>query len=889
MKKSVSVALLALFTVVSLSGCNDNKDPKSNEVQVVVRSVKLTDSSGMTPTEDDLNVFDGTTFTLKAVVDADSGNKKVTWSTSNPEVATVVNGVVSFKSVKEATKVTITATSKDDESKKADVTFTVNHSIVDFEASRGNEFDSSRFASEGIISFEPGDNTGIVINDVFDTKWYVQADINITSLSTTDGYPKPGIISTNKKEGWNNTTETEVNYNNMFYCDTVGSQQGSGWNTFGFVSQNLSHTDWDWGKQLTNFNTTDKVQKNTPFTLGMLRDGQDYFLYFLNNSAETTDKIVAYKHVVDKSIPADQKTYAVIGGWAFGAEVSNIQAKSGAEVDSIYGTPTTLAFNKASETLFINDTYQLQTNLDIVDYNPSQLTFESSDETIATVSESGLVTAFEKVGKTTITARYGSLSATIEIEVTDDVNLNVDLDGKMDDGVYSSRVKSNYVRLDLNGANEYINFYGSRNSKGIYLFADYNVNQIKQAGSNWWELDNFELKLRDENGANYNVGNNGQLYASMNNNNFDKAFVSEPVAQDNGQYKITFELFEAYDTLGIDAEGFVGLAVGANPNSGWKQDPNFNGNPDAKAHPYFTKNGFSHHDKYCDETDGHEFSDWTITTTPTCGAKGQKERTCYYCGFKETVELDEDASQHVYVDDGGYVASTCTTHGKKHVKCENCGDEKDVQLPLDMMAHTGTFTDGRYDCCGLTNEVDANGKIVHDHFNGGGWSDDQKGYLTLTGDFHAQITYKNESNYPDNAGFGDICWKTTLPTLRDPDTNDIVVARFDWWGWADDRNGDGAHSVTGNCGNMADSGTLSRKGDWCSQDDAKLIFKDMDVVADYTRVGGDIRIDMTITSVNKPDTTYNYWFASTGATASTIEIGFAAEFARCTISSILVY
>jgi|GEM_PF-3259335 len=82
---------------------------------------------------------------------------------------------------------------------------------------------------------------------------------------------------------------------------------------------------------------------------------------------------------------------------------------------------------------------------------------------------------------------------------------------------------------------------------------------------------------------------------------------------------------------------------------------------------------------------GHDWSDWTVTTAPTCTAKGEEERTCVRCNEVETRDvamIDHTASEWIVTK-----AATCTEKGSKHKVCIVCGIELEV-AEIDLAAHT---------------------------------------------------------------------------------------------------------------------------------------------------------------------------------------------------------
>ncbi len=735
MKKNL-VSILALAALVTLAGCGDktstdtakgsdnpttDKTSTSATDSIVVNSVTITNSEGSALTDDDLIVLDGTSVTLKASVSASKTGLKVSWSSSNAEVAKVTNGVVRFLSVSETTDVTITATSKDDATKSASVTFHVQHSMIDLSSSRATDLDTSEFLSDGKISTGVGD-TALVYADVYDTKWYVQADITYTAFSESDNYPKFGIMSGNKAGIWNQTTESDICQNNFFYLDTTNPNSSSSWSNFNTVTSNSTYTDWSWGTQLGGFNYTYKMGET--LTLGLLRDGQDYYEFVTKQNEDGTDgELVCMKHVVDTLIPADVKTYAWVGGWATAAEVSNFKSLTGDAVDAMYKDPADLTVTGDGTTLYLGETYQLNVSADFINFNSKKLTYTSSDPTVAEVSDTGLVTAKNKAGSADITITYGTtITKTIKINVTDDVNFRVEIDGKMDDGIWSDKVKTNFYRLNLQGTGEYIDFYGAMNSRGIYLFAKAHVNNMKngETHKDWWENDNFEMKFMDTTtGSIINSANpdksDGQVWISANKtSNFEGYYVSDTVLNDEtSKYDIVYETFTSFDRLNKDVDAGtynmntpLAVCFGSNPASGWKNS-DFWGK--ASAALRVTKDGFMHADgKYCSDGD-HEYGDWVITKASNCTEDGVKTKTCKYCAHEETEAIAKNPDVHVYDYDNATVktASTCTTHGTGEAECTVCHTKKDVELALNPTNHEETYDSdkGIYACCGETIKV----------------------------------------------------------------------------------------------------------------------------------------------------------------------------------------
>lgn len=67
---------------------------------------------------------------------------------------------------------------------------------------------------------------------------------------------------------------------------------------------------------------------------------------------------------------------------------------------------------------------------------------------------------------------------------------------------------------------------------------------------------------------------------------------------------------------------------------------------------------------------GHEFSEWTVITKPTCSRDGVQSRNCVLCGYNEHAPLA--APGHNYVVE--LVEPTCTARGYTSHYCTGCGD-----------------------------------------------------------------------------------------------------------------------------------------------------------------------------------------------------------------------
>lgn len=786
----------------------------SSAEQLVINSVEISGYS-------DTTVFDLTNMTLKAEVKGTKGGNavsglKVDWSTSNEKVATVKNGIVKFLKVSEDTTVKVIATSRDDKTKKGEVEFTVKHSLINISNSKGAELDHSAFMDEGTIYTEPGD-TALIYSDVFGTKWYVEAEFTIEAIGE-DNFPKFGIMTgTDEMGNWNATIDAANPCKNVFfYCDTIKAQQGSGWTNFNFVGQNEGHTDWDWGRQNGAFSVpaADKTAIGMPTKMGLLRDGVDYYLYAMKGG-----ELTCYKHVVHTDIAADEPTYAWVGGWNDGATIGGFKALVGDEVDKMYAPLTELNVSEEEQTLYIGTTYQVNVQTDVINYNKNELIFESSDPTVATVDKNGLVTATDKPGETTITVKYGELTKSFKVTVTDDVNFRVVLDGKMDDNLWNDKVKQNKYRFQKNDKT-YIDFYGSRNNKGVYLFADYYVETIKGPGNGWWESDNFEGYFATVNGrcTKPNADPAGQLWASANNiSNFDDFYISAiNLDETTNLYHMVYELFVSYERLDVAKDAVLSWEMGSNPQAGWYQCP-WMGGANFAEKLKVTTDGlvFDIEDKtlICPEEGSHTFGTWYTTKNPTCAEDGEEAHKCTRCGHVDTRVIAKGAHTYNVADATATTPSTCTTTGKGTVECTTCHQTIEVDLPIDRANHDGHFVDG---VCSECNSRLEKGPVTFNYPANTNWQ--TRNYIPAVMNGNADWTIKLDIDMVRTNGNNDCArgWAGQVQIENDAgafDNDDTHkwVWRQDWWGWGHFNPANGsdipldAANREGNCGSWDES------------------------------------------------------------------------------------
>ena len=113
---------------------------------------------------------------------------------------------------------------------------------------------------------------------------------------------------------------------------------------------------------------------------------------------------------------------------------------------------------------------------------------------------------------------------------------------------------------------------------------------------------------------------------------------------------------------------------------------------------------------------GHDWGEWTVTTSPTCTEKGEEKRTCKREGCNATETRKIDATGHTEVIDAAK-APTCTEPGHTAgTKCSVCGKTLSGMEEIPAKGHTEVIdpaveptctepgkTEGKH--CSVCNEV----------------------------------------------------------------------------------------------------------------------------------------------------------------------------------------
>lgn len=912
----LSVALLLGLGISGLAGCGGGTsdptagpggdpttgaDPTTSVVDpttgeepsvdpVVVNSVTITDDEGEEPNTD---VFDNSDIQLKADVSvsnsSDNKDRRVTWSVNvDPSIATITStGLLTiYQLTTETAEIVVTATSKVDESKSASVTFNAKHSLINLLNSRPLSLNTEDYFEDGVLSNDDNtQDTALVFADVYDTRWYIEAEIRVMSLDPNDAYPKFGLMTGTSPYGaWQNGEDPF----GFYYVDLAQASTNS-WGSVNFVVNNDAKSDWNWGGQLGGAALGEKIETGKKFKLGLLRDGMDYYYYYGSDS-NNYETYKCYRHIEWNGIPADTPSYAWVGGFRTATKVSGFKYLAGDDVDAMYTDLTTFDIEKKDIVLFQNETSKINLVTPAHNYKASDFTYTSEDPTVATVDSTGTITAVASKGTTRISVKYkDTLEVFVNVTVTDDPKFSVVLDGKLDDAIWTDTVKSRVYKHTRTNIDVDISLLAARNSRGVYMHATYVASEVFSSG-NWWEDDNMEFRFVGENGflqnkheVDNNTGNPAQYWISQFNggqSNFTDEYISaETYDESTGMYTIIFEMFASYEWLNCAPDAKIGFNMGANPGGAyWWNDAAWN-NSDLSINHKITEDGIV---RYYDETGcEHTYGAWKVITEPSCENTGLREHFCKWCNHREEEILPES---HNYV--GEITANSEGSCMGVQACIAGCG----ATTPVVMDSYT---THEAWDeelgiCTACHNHV--NGSEVFDRWDLGGWDDHAIQYEIvdgLVGEYDVEIKFTVKVNDANQ------WWRGVLPIVQDADVENgsVFVTRFDWWGWVDVK--DSGTSLANKDHNADKNGGALDNPEWMPDAGANWYSTWADPGAKVTlrmkKTATDIINEWTVTPLggNNAGTVWSGQAKIINPRLDTsIRLALAAEFATATITGI---
>jgi uncharacterized protein YjdB len=407
-------------------------------------TVLATDVTSVTLDKTTASLRAGETVTLTATVNPDDAtDKTVTWSSSDQTVATVSNGVVTAKKVGTATitakagdktatcqitvvatevtsvtldkttaslkageTVTLTATVNPDDATDKTVTWTSSDEVI---ATVSNGVVTAKKVGTATITAQAGNKTATCQITVVATE-VTSVTLNKTTASLKAGESVTLTATVNPDDATDKTvTWTSSDQTVATVSNGVVTAKKVGTATITAKAGSKTATC-----QVTVV-PTDVTSVTLNKTTASLKAGETVTLTATVNPSDATDKTVTWT-------TSDQTVATVSNGVVTAKMVgtATITAKAGSktatcQITVVATEVTSVTLNKTTASLRAGETVTLTATVNPSEATDKTVTWTSSDQTIATVSN-GVVSA-KKVGTATITAKAGSKTATCKITV----------------------------------------------------------------------------------------------------------------------------------------------------------------------------------------------------------------------------------------------------------------------------------------------------------------------------------------------------------------------------------------------------------------------------------------------------------------------------------------
>lgn len=338
-------------------------------------------------------------------------NTKIDWSSSNPNIVSVANnGLITANGMGSAI---ITATSNQDPTKKDTITITVTAPQIE---------ESARVAYYSFDNNDATDNWGTrngVVNSADFAKGksgnalYIQEENKNVTFNSNSGVGEndPWSISYWVKSTAPITDRISVlmDANKDYSFDLkLASNRSAGY-----------HVGKNSGDVLT---FTYIFNQNEWYNVTWTQSKSDGLSMYVNGTLVNTN---AWTKTNKAILPLD-----IIGGTGFTGYIDEIKVYNrvlnSSEVNANM-VLNGLNLTETKKTMFINDTYQIETNL-ISDNEDKTITYTSSDPDVASVDEQGVVTALKR-GTTTIVVENKAGGYREEVLIT--VNKNISITSKV--------------------------------------------------------------------------------------------------------------------------------------------------------------------------------------------------------------------------------------------------------------------------------------------------------------------------------------------------------------------------------------------------------------------------------------------------------------------------
>ncbi len=568
----VKLLLLPIICLI-LGACSTNKNVSGVSGDEETENVKVNIED-----QNNINVYGKSTYEL--FVSTNPIGKSIKWTSNDENVATVENATVTFKDVDEIKTVNIRAAYANNESCYDEITFIVHPNVIDYYHS-DEIVDFSKINKDGIHFTEEGMQVALNFkakNFYCEAKFKIKAD---------DG--KCGFYLTSGEEMDSNSE--------LLYVDAK--------EVFKYTGYPYLYHSYGSEKEEVVLPYNHVIQEDTYYTLAISKVDNELYIY-----GEGDDCLMCYERFSCSSF-GDQNVKVGIFSQNADLYVKNISYLLGDDIKSTFVTPTRLYSDELNKTLLVDETYDIVAKASPLNFDRSKIGYVAQDENVIEVSSSGRVLA-KSEGVSTVNVSYNTDLSFVMTFVVLEPASTVEIDGVMNDSIYTENVKKHPYKLSKNATN-YINFYCSRTYEGAYIFADYYVDTLKNVdGTSWWYVDNWECYF----GHTEQIQVIRQFYISKNGCNFDQYYITNAIFDSvTNLYNIKFEVFISFQTLTFDYDDLLTFGPGFNPAAGWAASP-ARAKQDINVAIAITKDGFAHYDGenwIYDEEEESDYEDLTST------------------------------------------------------------------------------------------------------------------------------------------------------------------------------------------------------------------------------------------------------------------------------------
>lgn len=571
-----------------------------------------------------LNIGDSYVNTL-SFVPYNANSNSISWESTNTNVATVDNGIVT--AVGGGTTI---------------ITVTVNHSIFkQYEVQVQRPLNDIALIDTN-VRIKKGEKSYLFFkypSDATDTITYSCSNPNIA------------IIDESGRIYANNNGSTNI---------TIHSDQ-------------LSKT-----VTVTVYTPPNNIYLNT--TEAHLKKGETLQLITSYDPEDTTEKTLTWSSNNENIATVNQNglvTVTGVGTAIITAEGSG--KKANCTINSVFPLAS-LSLDRTSAQVFFGESLQLNAVYE-PEYTTDALTWSSSKESVAIVDENGLVTA-QGMGIATITVSGGGLSADCNIICPEVTMTGISMD-ESKELIYGESYTAEVTYIPANTTDDKTVTWASSNESVISVSAEGkvtavgvgNVTLTATVGEFTAETSITVVKAVPEysiptgitatcnhklsdikltSGFNWkddsaNVGSAGT-----------KTFKATYTPDDMNNYEIVEDI-EIEVTVSHEYGGWI-----MNETSHWKECDCGEKSDEAE----------------------HTYGDWEVTKDTTCTEEGERKRVCSVCGYtqKESVEaLGHNWSDEYTID----TKPTCTETGVKSIHCTRCGESNpETEEIIKATGHT---------------------------------------------------------------------------------------------------------------------------------------------------------------------------------------------------------